>query len=102
MEDVLRHLQGDPDDPHLRRRLTEDYDFGCTYVCVAIHEFLANGDDLIRHTHVRKSDVADPRKLSSRAQEDRRLWTNPLAVALPKAPKMKSACVPCWFGPPVY
>jgi hypothetical protein len=40
-----------------------------------------------------RTDVADPRKLSSRAQEDRKLWTNPLSVALPKAPKMKSACV---------
>ncbi len=30
--DVLDHLRSDPDDPHLRRRLTEDYDFGCACV----------------------------------------------------------------------
>ena len=30
VEDVIRHLQNDPDDAYLRRRLTEDYDFGCT------------------------------------------------------------------------
>lgn len=98
VEDVIRHLQGDPDDPHLRRRLTEDYDFGCACVYIDIQyartkHILANINDLTRHMYVPLSDVADPRKLSSRAQEDKRLWTNPLAVALPKAPKMKSACV---------
>lgn len=47
---------------------------------------------LFTHLH---TDVADPRRLSTRAQEDRKLWTNPLSVALPKAPNMR---VLCFYG----
>lgn len=98
LHQVMEHLQTDPSDPHLRRRLTEDYDFGCACVRAttdsnhawACHPTISNDPPPPALAHC--TDVAEPRRLSSRALEDPKLWTNPLSVALPKAPKMKILC----------
>ncbi|GAB5032649.1 phospholipid:diacylglycerol acyltransferase [Nannochloropsis oceanica] len=65
MDDVIRYLSTDPEDPYLRRRMTEDYYFGPPV------------RDFRREKHVK---------------DDRKYWTNPLTVQLPMAPSMQIVC----------
>ena len=68
MDEVIRYLQTDPEDAHLRRRMAEDYDFGPPV------------KDFKKQKHVK---------------DDPKYWTNPLAVQLPQAPSMR---VLCFYG----
>jgi len=65
MEDVIHYLSADPEDPFLRKRMTEDYDFGPPV------------KDFWKERHVK---------------EDRKYWTNPLTIQLPQAPSMRIVC----------